>query len=197
MKDFNFAEDVVSTEVVVTDGIGDGGIGVLAGTDLITSSLSNAQKKYYYNLQFNSKDHFSVTYGHIDGSGSMNQSSTQEGETKAVYGQFYNLLENDRSALKSNQGFIINEVTQSDAYFLSVERLQMKDGINPGTWTISLSGSLADGTAKTLNLTDNSVANDPETPGSPFGPRYSIRLSLIHISEPTRPERIGVCRVWV
>ena len=33
MKDFNFAEDVVSTEVVVTDGIGDGGIGVLAGTD--------------------------------------------------------------------------------------------------------------------------------------------------------------------
>ena len=66
MKDFNFAEDVVSTEVVVTDGIGDGGIGVLAGTDLTTSSLSNAQKKYYYNLQFNSKDHFSVTYGHID-----------------------------------------------------------------------------------------------------------------------------------
>ena len=28
---------------------------------------------------------------------------------------------------------------------------------------------------ETLNLTDNSVANDPETPGAPFGPRYSVR----------------------
>ena len=172
MKDFNFAEDVVSTEVVVTDGIGDGGIGVLAGTDLITSSLSNAQKKYYYNLQFNSKDHFSVTYGHIDGSGSMNQSSTQEGETKAVYGQFYNLLENDRSALKNNQGFIINEVTQSDAYFLSVERLQMKDRLNPGTWTVALSGSNSTGVATTLKLTDNSKLVDASA--APFGERYDI-----------------------
>ena len=49
MKDFNFAEDVVSTEVVVTDGIGDGGIGVLAGTDLITSSLSPQELKVIVN----------------------------------------------------------------------------------------------------------------------------------------------------
>ena len=34
MKDFNFAEDVVSTEVVVTDGIGDGGIGAVSYTHL-------------------------------------------------------------------------------------------------------------------------------------------------------------------
>ena len=31
MKAFNFAEDVVSTEVTVTDGFGDGGVGILAG----------------------------------------------------------------------------------------------------------------------------------------------------------------------
>ena len=35
----------------------------------------------------------------------MNQSTTQEGETKAVYGQFYNLLETDRSKLKIKQRF--------------------------------------------------------------------------------------------
>ena len=29
MKAFNFAEDVVSTEVVVTDGFADGGVGIL------------------------------------------------------------------------------------------------------------------------------------------------------------------------
>ena len=91
MKAFNFQEDVVSTEVTVTDGFGDGGVGILNGTLLSTASLSNNQSQYYYNLQFNSKDHLSVTYGHINGSGSANQSTVQEGETKAVYGQFFNL----------------------------------------------------------------------------------------------------------
>ena len=62
--------------------VGDGGVGILNGTSLTTASLSAAQDKYYYNLQFNSKDHLSVAYGHIQGSGSMNQSTTQEGETK-------------------------------------------------------------------------------------------------------------------
>ena len=40
MKQFNFAEDVVSTEITVTDGFGDGGIGILNGTDFATASLS-------------------------------------------------------------------------------------------------------------------------------------------------------------
>ena len=81
MKQFNLQEDVVTTEVVVTDGFGDGGVGVINGSDLVTASLSDTQKNYYYNLQYNSKDHFSVSYGHIGGSGSANQSTTQEGET--------------------------------------------------------------------------------------------------------------------
>ena len=174
MKAFNFQEDVVSTEVTVTDGFGDGGVGILNGTDFTTASLSTAQEKYYYNLQYNSKDHLSVTYGHIDGSGSMNQSTTQEGETKAVYGQFYNLLETDRSALKSNRGFLINNITQSDAYFIVAERLQMKDRLNPGTFTLTFSGSNSAGAATTLNLTDDSKVNNATA--APFGERYSIQV---------------------
>ena len=69
MKQFNFAEDVVSTEITVTDGFGDGGVGILQGSSFSSSSLSAAQKQYYYNLQYNSKDHISVSYGHIAGSG--------------------------------------------------------------------------------------------------------------------------------
>ena len=103
MKAFNFQEDVVSTEVTVTDGFGDGGVGILAGTTFTTASLSVSQNKYYYNLQYNSKDHISVSYGHIAGSGSAEQSATLQGTTKAVYGQFYNLLETDRSKLKKNE----------------------------------------------------------------------------------------------
>ena len=52
MKQFNFAEDVVSTEITVTDGFGDGGLGILQGSSFTTSSLSVAQKSYYYNLQY-------------------------------------------------------------------------------------------------------------------------------------------------
>ena len=174
MKAFNFAEDVVSTEITVTDGFGDGGVGILTGTSFTTASLSTAQEKYYYNLQYNSKDHVSVTYGHIAGSGSMNQSTTQEGETKAVYGQFYNLLETDRTKLKKNTGFLINQITASDAYFFVAERLQMKDRLNPGTWTLSLSGSTTAGVATTLNLTDNSKVSDATA--APFGEKYSIQV---------------------
>ena len=86
MKSFNFNEDVLSTEVVVTDGFGDV---VLVSLEVIYElSLSDTQKNYYYNLQFNSKDHFSACYGHIGGSGSSNQSTTQEGETQGSINNF-------------------------------------------------------------------------------------------------------------
>ena len=174
MKSFNFNEDVISTEVVVTDGFGDGGVGVINGSDLTTASLSGTQKNYYYNLQFNSKDHFSVAFGDIGGSGSSNQSTTQEGETQAVYKQFFNILEPNRQNLKasSTTGFIINEVTQSSAYFVVAERLQMKDRLNPGTWTLRLSGSNTAGAAQHLLLTDNSKIADASA--APFGQRYDI-----------------------
>ncbi len=174
MKQFNFAEDVVSTEITVTDGFGDGGLGIINGVNLVSSSLSAAQKQYYYNLQYNSKDHVSLSYGHIGGSGSEEQSTTVEGTTKAVYGQFYNLLETDRTKIKNNTGFIINNATASDAYFLVAERLQMKDRLNPGTWTLTLSGSSTPGSGSTLNLTDNSKTTDATA--APFGERYSIQV---------------------
>ena len=40
-----------------------------------------------------------------------------------------------------------NEVTQEGVYILAAERLQMKDRLNPGTWTINLSGSNSAGAA--------------------------------------------------
>jgi len=193
LKSFNVNEDVVTTEITVTDGFFDGGKGIVAGTSLTTSSLSTDQKKYYYNLQFNSKDHLSVTYGHIRGSGSANQSTSQEGETKAVYGQFFNLLETDRAALKSNRGFLIGNATASDAYFIVAERLQMKDRLNPGTFTLSFSGSNSAGAATTLNLTDDSKVNNATA--APFGERYSIQVGSAGVISDTTEH--GVCETDV
>ena len=180
IKQFNTAEDTITTQITVTNGYFDGGLGTLAGSGITTSSLSATQKSYYYNLQYNSKDHFSVTYGHILGSGSAVESTTVEGTTQAIYKQFYNFTETDSEKLRDGTGFKMidgtngaNEVTQEGVYILAAERLQMKDKLNPGTWTLNLSGSNTPGDAGVaLALTDDSKT--VAAVSAPFGNRYNI-----------------------
>ena len=179
-KQFNIADDTITTQITVTNGFFDGGVGTLAGSNLSTSSLSATQKSYYYNLQYNSKDHFSVTYGHILGSGSAVENATTEGTTQAIYKQFFNFTEPNSENLRDGSGWSMidgtngfNAVTQEGVYILAAERLQMKDRLNPGTWTINLSGSNTAGTAGvSLALTDDSKTVAAES--APFGPRYHI-----------------------
>ena len=171
--------DTITSQITVTNGYHDGGVGTLAGSNYTTSSLSSTQKKYYYNLQYNSKDHFSVTYGHKAGSGSSVQTTTTEGETKAVYRTFYNITETNSERLRDTTGWLMvdgtnstNAVTQSDVYVIAAERLQMKDRLNPGTWTMKLSGSSSVGSSSFISLTDNSKTTAPSS--APFGERYDI-----------------------
>mgnify|MGYP003661089416 CR=1 FL=1 len=186
-KQFNIAEDTITTQITVTNGYFDGGVGTLAGSSLATSSLSATQKSYYYNLQYNSKDHFSVTYGHILGSGSAEETATVEGTTQAIYKQFFNFTEPSAENLRDGAGWSMidgtngaNAVTQEGVYILAAERLQMKDRLNPGTWTVTLTGSTTSGSltagarflSASLNLTDDSKTTDAES--APFGPRYHI-----------------------
>ena len=178
-KQFNIADDTITTQITVTNGFFDGGVGTLAGSNLSTSSLSATQKSYYYNLQYNSKDHFSVTYGHILGSGSAVESATTEGTTQAIYKQFFNFTEPNSENLRDGSGWSMidgtngaNAVTQEGVYILAAERLQMKDRLNPGTWTLNLSGSNSAGAAASLSLTDDSKTVEAES--APFGNRYHI-----------------------
>ena len=179
IKQFNIAEDTITTQITVTNGYFDGGVGTLAGSNFSTSSLSATQKSYYYNLQYNSKDHFSLTYGHILGSGSAVEDTTIEGTTQAIYKQFFNFTEPSAENLRDGAGWSMidgtngaNAVTQEGVYIVAAERLQMKDRLNPGTWTVNLSGSNSAGAAASLSLTDDSKVVNAES--APFGPRYHI-----------------------
>jgi hypothetical protein len=181
MKTFNIAEDTITTQITVTNGFFDGGLGTLAGSNITTSSLSTTQKSYYYNLQYNSKDHFSVTYGHRGGSGSAIENATTEGTTQAIYKQFYNFTETNTENVRDSAGWSMidgtdgaNAVSQNDVYILTAERLQMKDRLNPGTWTLNLSGSVSTSSMgpASLSLTDDSKTVNAES--APFGPRYNI-----------------------
>jgi hypothetical protein len=183
IKQFNIAEDTITTQITVTNGYFDGGVGTLAGSNFSTSSLSATQKTYYYNLQYNSKDHLSVTYGHILGSGSAVENATTEGTTQAIYKQFFNFTEPSSENIRDGAGWSMidgtngaNAVTQEGVYIIAAERLQMKDRLNPGTWTINLSGSNTEqgafSSGSSLNLTDDSKVVNAES--APFGPRYNI-----------------------
>ena len=95
-------DDIVEDQRKVTDGFFSGGVGTVTGNadttangGLVTASLSTTQKQYYYNLQYNSTDQLSVTYGHLGGSGSKGSNgslSNLQGETEAIYKSFANLL---------------------------------------------------------------------------------------------------------
>ena len=162
----NYGTDVIDDETKVTQGFFTGNLGSLAADNLTTSSLSSTQKNYYYDMQYSSEDQFSVTFGHIGGSGS---GAVQE--TKAIYMHFKNLLVNasDIASTSSNgfkftglfptsgsassslsesaggmgiRGVIENDSDYEDfMYFIVADRARMKDKINAKNWTIAFSGS--------------------------------------------------------
>jgi hypothetical protein len=166
-------DDVIIDTTKVTTGIFSGGVGTLAGSSFATASLSTAQKRYYYNMQYQSADQFSVTYGHKGGSGSY-ATTTTKGKTEAIYKSFATLLLLPEDV---DEGFIVNEgstaTSQSDMYFIVFERARMKDRVNRENWTLGLSGSTTAGASTALFLTDNS--KNTASVASPVGPRYTIR----------------------
>ena len=83
--------DIVEDQSKVTTGFFTGNVGSIAGSNLTTASLSTAQKKYYYNLQYSSTDHLSVAFGHLGGSGSTGTNGSLEnleGETEALLKEY-------------------------------------------------------------------------------------------------------------
>jgi len=186
----NFTNDDVLTNEAnkVTAGFFDG-TGTIAGSTLTTSSLSTTQKNYYYNLQYNDKDHISVTYGHIGGSGSDSVTDLK-GQTEAIYKQFANYLLNpiavgsgDTFQPSVDDGFQFTSGTlEHDVYIVSFERARFKDRVNRKTWTLSLSGSernptgveptVIESSGSTIHLTDDSkTATGVQTI---VGPRYTV-----------------------
>lgn len=171
LKLFN-GDDYSTESFTTTYGFFDGGLGQLSGGSLDSASLAAGQTEYYVNLQYNSKDHFSIAYGNYHGSGS----SDTVGQTKAVYRSFANYLldpneQDDIGFTFSASSAVSNRV--NDVFFISTERLQMKDRINKRNWTLQLTGSNTLGTAGIkLHLSDNSAYEVPAA--TPVGPRYNI-----------------------
>ena len=149
-------QDVIEDTKKIIRGYFTGDTGKMAGSNFTTQSLSNANKNYYYNLQYSTQNQLSVAYGHSGGSGSTGTNgtlpSTMKGETEAVYRQFLNRVTSqhqppDGGNSLNLKGFIFTGSIGSDAkadhnlYFMLADQSRMYDGIEEGTWTLHLSGS--------------------------------------------------------
>ena len=108
-----------------------------------TSSMqTSSSQEYYYevwgsaSLSCNDERMFSVTYGHVSGSGSVNQGGNlDDTATRAIYSQYkLSCLDGDEN------GIILGDQTQSisDFYAININRDRFGDKLDPGNFEISL-----------------------------------------------------------
>ncbi len=175
--------DTIADTIKTTAGYFTNGDGTLSGNDLSTGSTSATNKNHYFNVLnglptvSTSETQFSVTFGHIYGSGSntvgdtSTNRNTLKGSSRAVYNQLTNLLLEETEA---SGGFKIttgntghtggsdNWPATGDpdryVYALVGKRARFKDRINKKSWTLTLSGSKSDSSAANfITLTDDSA----------------------------------------
>ena len=207
--------DTIADTIKTTAGYFTNGDGTLAGTDIHTGSLAESNEKYYFNvvqthpLTSSAEVQFSVTYGHVAGSGSDTHgdgvsSTTLKGQTMAIYNQLTNLLLEETEA---SGGFKIAQSGTDKAglssgdrdpyvYALMGKRNRFKDRINKKAWTISFTGITASNSAAgddafsyhQFNFTDDSkTVPAVATPG---GPRHNIVSGALGVVDSTYPASV-------
>lgn len=144
-KRFDYNNDVIeNTKRVQTKGIWgrDDCTGVSGGTGSLnsfyTSSLQTSTSKVYYYDVLSTPDkctsEFSVTYGHVDGSGSYSGGGQMnDSPSRAIYSQ-YKLLTDTTSSLFT----FSDNSTSKQIYVLNINKSRLGDKLDPGNWELNL-----------------------------------------------------------
>ena len=148
-KRFGSFDKVDAKTEVVTTGLWTGDLGSL--TSFFTSSTQTAASTgdYYYNVYqadpsgADAEVQFAVAYGHVNGSGSVSLTNddTSTLPTKATYKQYASTLLNDAD---NNFQFENGSGVASDSnsiYAINLSRTRFREKMDPGNWSLSLSGS--------------------------------------------------------
>ena len=174
--------DVIKqTEKVTTAYFSNGSANLLAA-NVVSSSLTDTNESYFFGISHSdtpSTVEFHVAFGSTTGYGSTKDDTKSKSE--AIYKQFANRLLAPTEitggffiSSKGSEGVLNTAGTKdTDLFFLSAVRGNMKDRLNKGSWTIALSGSNTAGTGQPLlELTDDSVNSNPTA--TPAGDRYNV-----------------------
>ena len=134
---------------------------VIEQTEFYTASaqVAGASGAYYNNIYQTASDdttaavQFSVAYGDIAGSGSLDFNVAVPGASpsKTIYGQYRSLVLGDEEG-----NFVFGSETGSHFYVISLDRARYKEKLLPGTFSLVLSGSDDNTDGALLSLTDNS-----------------------------------------
>lgn len=155
----------------ITSGLFSGGLAKLTSFNAATASLLGDTSASFIEVHDQAASNaaaqvqFSVGYAHINGSGSIgNTTKTTAGnrETAALYRQFRNVLlaPNDNkfnftSAPNSSSG-------HDDFYFLTFNRAQMREKVDPGNWELRISGSLLSASSSIKLIDDSSATTNTD-----------------------------------
>ena len=182
--------DTIADTIKTTEGYFTNNDGTLSGVNIHTASLADSNESYYFNvaqshpLSSSSEVQFSVTFGHLKGSGSNtygdsnSNPNTLNGETQAVYNQLASLLLEETEVSGgfkiSAQGSTAKAALKDEfVYALIGKRSKFKDRMNKKAWTLVLDGINTDKSeAYQLSLTDDS--NTTAATATPAGPRHNI-----------------------
>jgi len=144
---FNLDEDiVVANQTTVTTGLWSGDIGLLTGSAMQKSATQiSASGQYYFDVYNTNPSsyttaevQFSVAYGNVDGGGSptLTQDNTSKIATQATYLQYKNILLDPSDDL-----FTFGQTTSRHIYVINIARGRLREQLDPGNWSLNLSGS--------------------------------------------------------
>ena len=150
-KQFGAFDKVDAKTEIVTTGIWSGDSGSLPNVFTSSVQVGATSAQYYYNCyDYDTKAYadkaevqFAVAYGHRDNSGSilLKDDDNTLLASKATYAQYKSILldPNDTSfTVARSDGSTANI---NDIYVINLSRARFRESIDPGNWSLALSGS--------------------------------------------------------
>lgn len=143
-KQFDSDDIVLANPTEVTTGIWSGDTGSLSSFYVGAQSASLSGQYYWnvYNINPTSSDaevQFAVAYGHRTGGGNTTLATddTATLSTQATYLQYRNLLLEP----EDSQFTFAGNYNSDHIYVINIARARLKEKLDPGNWTLKLTGS--------------------------------------------------------
>ena len=147
------ADDFVVSADSITAGLWYGNVPEITTFYTSSTQVAGSSGNYYINI-YNENTYeniqFALTYGDVDGSGSVEFDSSVPGKSPSstIYGQYRSLVLGDENAEFTFDGA---SVSSPNFYVISVDRNRYKESLFPGSTSLVLKNG-----SNQVTLTDNS-----------------------------------------
>ena len=149
-KRFGEFDKVNSKVEIVTTGLWTGDTGSLTNAFTSSTQVAATSGDYYYNVynanpatDSSAEVQFAVAYGHVNGSGSVSLQNSDDAllATKATYAQYKSILLDPTDSKFSFENGSGIAVDSNAIYAINVNRARYREKMDPGNWSLQLSGS--------------------------------------------------------